>query len=629
MKSFLFISFLLCFCTTFSQNYTKKDTVLINKNIKKYKDLFATNIDSAYFYIKVSLEISQQINYTEGIALSNYYLGKYFFKKQLYKECESFFKNSLENYKILNDEKNISLLQNQLGWLFVIISKYDLAIENANYSLQNEKLDSYQKAFAYNTLASSFNYLGNYPKAIEFYLKGLKIFEETENKRGVAVTYNNIAIVYMQIDNRKALNYFIKTNDLFIEMNDTVSIGNILNNIGAIYLELSMLDSAKFFLHLASENHKNNKNDIEYARTVSNLANLYIKLDDLSKAEYYLDIALKLFSEFESDRDLAICFTLKADIYFSYNDINMSINALKTALVYANQSNSIQQILDVYKDLSKNYFQNKNFELAFNYLEKYSALRDSTLTSEKAKLVENLNISYETEKKEKEIENLKKEQKISKYKTYILISIIFFIFLTFTIVIYIVTSRMRINKQKMQLLLEEQKVNKLEVEKKQLIILNTNIENDKLKLEIDLKNKELTTATMNIIQFNQFYEEVEKNLIEVRNYYKKTYSSFDISKINQVIYQFSSKQKNEMWEEFELRFLHVHNDFYLKLSQQFPDLSPNEKRLCAFLKLNMSTKEISRITFQSVNSLRVARTRLRKKLNISTDENLTNFLMNF
>jgi DNA-binding CsgD family transcriptional regulator len=67
--------------------------------------------------------------------------------------------------------------------------------------------------------------------------------------------------------------------------------------------------------------------------------------------------------------------------------------------------------------------------------------------------------------------------------------------------------------------------------------------------------------------------------------------------------------------------------FYKKLINQFPDLSPNEQKICAFLRLNMSTKEISELTGQGVNALEIARTRLRKKLGITnTKTNLVSFI---
>jgi DNA-binding CsgD family transcriptional regulator len=86
-------------------------------------------------------------------------------------------------------------------------------------------------------------------------------------------------------------------------------------------------------------------------------------------------------------------------------------------------------------------------------------------------------------------------------------------------------------------------------------------------------------------------------------------------------------ERTQEWKEFETRFTQVHQDFYNKLEEQFPDLSPNERKLCAFLKLNMTSKDIGAITHQSLHSIEVARTRLRKKLNLTgSDENLVAFL---
>ena len=84
--------------------------------------------------------------------------------------------------------------------------------------------------------------------------------------------------------------------------------------------------------------------------------------------------------------------------------------------------------------------------------------------------------------------------------------------------------------------------------------------------------------------------------------------------------------EDDTWNEFEMRFKEIHEDFYTQLGQLFPNLTPNELRLCAFLKLNLSTKEISSITYQSPESIKTARYRLRKKLNLDRDSNLTSFL---
>ena len=99
--------------------------------------------------------------------------------------------------------------------------------------------------------------------------------------------------------------------------------------------------------------------------------------------------------------------------------------------------------------------------------------------------------------------------------------------------------------------------------------------------------------------------------------------------IKSIISELERASNPENWKEFEIRFQQIHSEFYKRLSEKFPELTPNELKLCAFLRLNMSTKEISSITFQSQNTLMVARSRLRQKLGISKDENLVIFLSQF
>ena len=94
-----------------------------------------------------------------------------------------------------------------------------------------------------------------------------------------------------------------------------------------------------------------------------------------------------------------------------------------------------------------------------------------------------------------------------------------------------------------------------------------------------------------------------------------------------VIKELEKTREANLWDEFEIRFLQVHQGFYDRLQQACPSLTPNERRLCAFLRLNMSSKEISAITGQSPNSIKVARNRLRQKLGITNaDMGLVGFL---
>ena len=123
---------------------------------------------------------------------------------------------------------------------------------------------------------------------------------------------------------------------------------------------------------------------------------------------------------------------------------------------------------------------------------------------------------------------------------------------------------------------------------------------------------------MYLVEKNEFITSIAKKLVEFKPTTKK--DNRDI--IQQLINELKQNSSAKIWDEFELRFKEVHSEFYNKLHEKFPDLSPNEIKICAFLRLNMSTKEISSITYQSVKSINMARFRLRKKMNIDREENL-------
>jgi DNA-binding CsgD family transcriptional regulator len=143
-----------------------------------------------------------------------------------------------------------------------------------------------------------------------------------------------------------------------------------------------------------------------------------------------------------------------------------------------------------------------------------------------------------------------------------------------------------------------------------------------LSQEIDYKKKELASKMMYLVEKNEFITEIASKLIDVKPTAKKDNQHI----LQQIINELRQNTSSKIWDEFELRFKEVHSDFYDALNKEFPDLTSNEIKICAFLRLNMSSKEISSITHQSVKSINMARFRLRKKLNIEREENLISFL---
>ena len=164
------------------------------------------------------------------------------------------------------------------------------------------------------------------------------------------------------------------------------------------------------------------------------------------------------------------------------------------------------------------------------------------------------------------------------------------------------------------------KINHSEIEAE-----NLQLEKKRLNEEIDFKNRELTTNVMYLVKKNELINFISDKLIKAQAIFKKE----NQKKIQKLILELQSSLDKNIWKSFEERFMDVHHDYYHKINEKYPHLTENDRKLCAFLKLNMSTKDIAAITHQNPNSIEVARTRLRKKLNISnTDISLVSFLSN-
>ena len=151
---------------------------------------------------------------------------------------------------------------------------------------------------------------------------------------------------------------------------------------------------------------------------------------------------------------------------------------------------------------------------------------------------------------------------------------------------------------------------------------NLELEKKKLNQDLDYKKKELASNMMYLMEKNEFITSISKKLIELKPDAKKDNKVL----IQQIINEIKQNSSAKIWDEFEIRFKEVHQNFYKKLHDEHPDLTLNEVKICAFLRLNMSTKEISAITHQSIKSINMARFRLRKKLDIDRDENLISYL---
>jgi len=143
---------------------------------------------------------------------------------------------------------------------------------------------------------------------------------------------------------------------------------------------------------------------------------------------------------------------------------------------------------------------------------------------------------------------------------------------------------------------------------------------------IDLKNRDLTNMAMYIVQNNEFNVKLRQEIARL----EATYGHLDatlVKTLKDLNDDLSDKIKYEAWGKFEVYFKQINPDFFNCLIAICPSISPAELRLAAFLRLNLGTKDIAAIMFLTIDSVRTARTRLRKKLSLKPSDNLTTFLL--
>jgi ligand-binding sensor domain-containing protein/DNA-binding CsgD family transcriptional regulator len=151
------------------------------------------------------------------------------------------------------------------------------------------------------------------------------------------------------------------------------------------------------------------------------------------------------------------------------------------------------------------------------------------------------------------------------------------------------------------------------------------IKNEQLQADLASKNRELANSAMNIVYKNELLQKISDEINNFKDSAGKKLSEDQLRKIHKVIDEGMSDERD--WNVFETSFNEAHENFFKKLKHDHPDLVPNDLKLCAYLRMNMSSKEMASLLNISLRGVEIRRYRLRKKLNLEHDKNLVEFLI--
>ncbi|RZK01753.1 MAG: transcriptional regulator, partial [Flavobacterium sp.] len=168
-----------------------------------------------------------------------------------------------------------------------------------------------------------------------------------------------------------------------------------------------------------------------------------------------------------------------------------------------------------------------------------------------------------------------------------------------------------------------QYLHQLELEKNEKEIVK--LKNEKLEAEIGHKNSELANSTMHLVQKKEMLDKIREDLNALVKKVDNEQVSTEFKRVLKVLGD--DNKIDENWEHFAHHFDKVHSDFLVLLKARYPSLTASELKLCAYLRMNLSNKEIAQLVNISIRGVEIARYRLRKKLGLSKEMNLFEFLL--
>ena len=315
------------------------------------------------------------------------------------------------------DTNHVKLLQN-LSYTYYSINP-DKGIENGNKGVELAKKIDWQMggADSYNSLAINNAVKSDYPKALEYFLRSLEIYEELGNKSGIATALANIGSIYdYQSDYPKALEYILRSLEIYEELGDKKGIADALSNIGIIYDNQSDYPKALKYYMRSLEIREELEDKRGIATSLNNIGLIYMNQSDYSKALEYLLRSLEIKEEIGDKSGIASAVGNIGFLYFTLSQDSVSINpselnefvSINNAVNLNNAINYLIEAIQVYEEIGEVNFRSgilKNladayelkgdFKKALEATNLHHKLKDSVFNQEKTKEIANLTAQRE------------------------------------------------------------------------------------------------------------------------------------------------------------------------------------------------------------------------------------------
>ncbi|KOS07252.1 hypothetical protein AM493_15315 [Flavobacterium akiainvivens] len=468
---------------------------------------------------------------------------------------------------------------------------------------------------------------GIYSEALKYLFRALAESKKENDYWGIMSTCNNIGLVYTKHkDYDRALKYYLESLTIQLKHKENRAIPYTYMNMGEIYGRKKMNDLSSKYFKLGIESAKVAGDSIALANNYCGLGILRIKQQQYTDAEALL---LKAKGIMEGVGDRGGLFT----VYLSLADVEAKKGNSQTALAYNNhaleivkQSGELDMYRQVYNQFSEIYAGMGNYKAAYDNHVLYKKFNDSLFNAENQQKLTEQRMNFEfkavQDKKDHEARAALERQKTIRNATaggVVVAALSGFIFLMRRQHRSNAKKLKAYNKLQDKLARKNLEAQALQVEKENIELKNNLmlkekeqelLEKETLQEKLDFNRRELASATLYLYQKNELLSALKAEIDAVS---QGDASPQQISRIKSTIQQ--NLYMDADWDKFKLHFEQVHPDFFKELTEKHPGLTAYEVRLCAYLHLKLSTKEIAALLNITPASVTKAKVRLNKKLN--------------
>jgi tetratricopeptide (TPR) repeat protein len=499
-----------------------------------------------------------------------------------------------------NDTLQIMAMYNL--YRFYYSTKVDSALYFAKEAYHLSKKNSdYELGRVAMALGHAYHQVADYEKAIIYLTEAYNIARKLKYEGIYAVLLSDLGMCYHFLnDFEQAMGYYQEALKLSTDYN-----GRIVSyiNIAQVYGAKENYSEAYNYYRKALEETRKEKNFADEAMVYNRLGELFMMEKDYKKAIDYYQQSLDMVD--------TIGGYYKVVNYRSLAELNLLTKNYKQGVKYALLTDSLsvdggflyeQQYAK--KILSELYDSLKIPELSLKNYKEYALIKDSIFSSEKNDRINYLHVEFQTKEKEMQLEIMQKEAAL-KNKMLIIYAILSI--LVVVVLLYFIKNGRLKNKV-------------LQYEKEKEIL-----KQQKLEQELNQKKRELLSHVMQISQQKDILLAIQKNLRNIAKSENPKTINKELQSINTDIK--ARLNQTDGWQHIKMHFENVHPNFFKQIKEDYPSLSANDLKLCAYTKLNLSGKETSQLLNINLASVQMARYRLKKKMNIDEELSLDDFIL--